>query len=292
MEDEVLIRDLAEIVLERRGRRWKPSTLKVNRSIIRRRILPVLGDQDVRTLTRPDVERWMVLNAHVPHAANRSLPILSGMCHEAVLCGLIEENPCKGVRRCRVPLNSQKFLTESDMARLGRAIRFCRDAWPVRVGAIELVALTGMRQGEVRNLRWEDVHEDKIVLPDSKTGPRVIWLSSAARACLARLPSKGRFANVFPASRPGLARDHSSRPLASESLWRVWRSVRNLAGLSDVRIHDLRHTFVSLALSSGESLSMVSSLVGHRNINTTMRYGHASEDWLRDGVEAAGRSMT
>ena len=141
--------------------------------------------------------------------------------------------------------------------------------------------LTGCRRNEILNLRWEDVdfEHDEIRLRDAKTGARAVPLSPTAREVLPALPRQPDNPWVIFGRGPG------SR---LSNLNATWGVVRKKAGLEDVRIHDLRHSFASRAVSLGESLPMIGRLLGHRKVQTTARYAHLA----RDTVKAAGERVS
>ena len=121
-----------------------------------------------------------------------------------------------------------------------------------------------------------------LVLPDSKTGKKFIYLNAPSRDVLANLP---RFENnpfVIVGARDGAALVNLQKP---------WRRIRARAGLEDVRIHDLRHSFASVAASGGLSLPMIGKLLGHTQAATTQRYAHLAADPLRDANEAIGERI-
>ena len=105
-----------------------------------------------------------------PGAANRAFEILRAMMFRAEEWGLRERgaNPCLGI--ARNPGNHvARFLDTDELARLGRGLDVREARWPEAVAAVRLLALTGCRRGEVLNLRWRDIGEDAINLPDSMT---------------------------------------------------------------------------------------------------------------------------
>ena len=129
---------------------------------------------------------------------------------------------------------------------------------------------------------WRYYREGKLFLPDSKVGPRTIWLSSAARAILDGLPRKTVW--VFPSPR----RDSHLTAAALDS---IWNRVRAEADLCDVRLHDLRHTHASMALAQGETVLTIGGLLGHRNPATTLKYIHLSDAMVRDAADAVGAAL-
>ncbi len=278
-----LFEAVAEEVFRRYGSRWKPRTAKVNRAYLRCRILPWFRDRPVADIDRGEVERWFAGLRDTPAAANRSLPILSVILRQAELYGHRAEdsNPCVGLKRFRERGRS-RFLTDAEFRRLGMALDRSRDVAPLPVAVIRLLALTGCRQGEIRTLRWSELREGHLHLRDGKVGPRAVWLCSEARSLLEAVPRTADWA--FPA--PG-----GAGAMADETLYRCWRAVRDEAGLPDLRLHDLRHSFASLALRRGETLLTIGRLLGHLEPSTTLRYAHVADPMIRDAAEAVGAAL-
>jgi integrase len=139
---------------------------------------------------------------------------------------------------------------------------------------IKLLVFTGARKGEIESLRWEEVDMEASLLrlADSKTGQKIILLNPPALAVLAGITRIGNSPFVFPAGRGS---GHF------EGVPKVWRKVRERAALSAVRLHDLRHSFASVAVASGTSLPIIGALLGHAHAATTQRYAHLSNDPLR-----------
>lgn len=140
--------------------------------------------------------------------------------------------------------------------------------------------LTGCRKGEILTLRWRDYREGNLYLRDSKTGPRTVWLSSPARAVLEELPRRGRW--IFPAK-------HKRAPMPQ--IDRFWFGLREAAGLADVRLHDLRHTYASVAMMAGETVLTVGRLLGHTDPETTLKYTHAAAHDIQAAAETVGTAL-
>ena len=238
----------------------------------------------IAEITRSDVQNWLGTLHATPAAADRSLPILSVILRQAEIYGYRMENsnPCTGVRRRR-PRARERFLTTDETRRLGAALAAREADSPVRAAAVRLLLLTGCRQGEIRELHWQDYRSGHLFLRDSKTGPRTVWLSSPARAVLDRLPRTRLW--VFPAAN-GLG------PLSTGMLDRFWRTLRESADLPGLRLHDLRHSYASFALRHGETLLTIGRLLGHRDPATTLKYTHFADAMARDAVEAVGAALT
>ena len=279
----ILFETVAEQVFRRYGRSWKPATLKVNRIYLRNQILPRFRGRPVAEITRGEVRQWFGSLHATPAAANRSLPILSVIMRQAEVYGYRPEigNPCTGIRRYR-ERRRERFLTAAEMRRLGHALSDGTAGAPLQVAIVRLLIFTGCRQSEIRTLRWADYREGHIFLRDSKTGPRTVWLCSAARRVLGRLPRTEE--HIFPAAT-------GSGPMSNETLYGRWRLLRAEAGLEGLRLHDLRHSYASFALRSGETVVMIGRLLGHRDPNTTLRYTHFSDGLARDAVETVAKVM-
>lgn len=173
------------------------------------------------------------------------------------------------------------------MVRLGtilaaRAAKGCAAA-----ALLRFLTLTGCRVGEAIALEWGEVLPDRLRLRDSKTGARDVPLGAAVQRFLkAHRSGSGRLA----ASRNPDAVFPLTAGNAYEYVRTAWLSVRAEAGLpATLRIHDLRHSFASHAIMSGESLFTVSRLLGHSRIQTTARYAHLADEVLLDRAERIGR---
>lgn len=274
---------VAEEVFRRYGRTWKPATLQVNRTYLRNQIMPWFRGRPVADITRAEVRRWFGTLHATPAAANRSLPLLSVIMRQAEVYGhrTKNSNPCRRIRRYP-QARRERFLTRAEMRRLGQALADALFKAPLQVAIIRLLCLTGCRQSEIRTLRWDDYREGHLFLRDGKTGPRTVWLCCAARNLLNGLPRTAGF--VFPAANvPG--------PMSTETLYGSWRRIRRDAGFSGLRLHDLRHTYASLALQSGESVVMIGRLLGHRDPDTTLRYIHFGDAMLREAVESVAEAL-
>ena len=144
--------------------------------------------------------------------------------------------------------------------------------------------LTGCRKSEILTLRWEDVDlaANELRLGDSKTGPRAVPLSPAAAGVLSDLPRVSGNSWVIPGHKPGTHITNLDKP---------WRIVRTRAGLKEVRLHDLRHSYASRALALGEGLPTIGKLLGHRKVSSTARYAHLMRDAEKEAATRVGDSI-
>jgi integrase len=181
----------------------------------------------------------------------------------------------------------ERFLTEQEIARLAAALDASAEISgnPYPSAAIKLLLLTGSRRGEIQTLKWEHVDFERQCLrrlPDSKTGAKIIYLNAPAIELLSTIPRiKGN---------PGVINGAKGDCLTS-GLDKVWYRVRKAAGLDDVRLHDLRHSFASMGVADGISLPLIGALLGHKHTTTTARYAHLSADPIRAAGEAVGARL-
>jgi integrase len=215
-------------------------------------------------------------------AAAQCVALVSSVYAFAIGRGLCANNPARGVKKAPVR-KVERFLSESEIARLAEALNAEAEQSgnPYPPAAIKLLLLTGCRKGEIVNLRWEHVDFERkcLWLPDSKTGAKVVYLNAPARALLQELPRMADASRVIPAMRA---------EAAAPSIDKVWGRVRKAAGLADVRLHDLRHSFASVGAAGGLSLPIIGALLGHKHATTTARYAHLSADPLRAANDAVG----
>jgi integrase len=169
-------------------------------------------------------------------------------------------------------------MTPQEAQRLVGSIH--ADKNQIAAKAIMLLLLTGARRREVTRARWEDVDWEKrtLLVPVSKSGkPRAIALSAAAIALLRTAASDSASPYIFPTQLSGL--------------FCQWNRIRRRAGLADVRLHDLRHSFASFLVNQGVSLYVVQSLLGHSQIRMTQRYAHLAPQTLLDAAEVAALAI-
>ncbi len=278
LPEERLFETVAEEVFSRYGRTWKPRTMEVNRTYLRNQILPWFGGMNIAYIAREDVQRWFSSLRATPVAADRSAPILSVIMRQAELYGYRPEgsNPCTGIRRYRRK-GRERFLSETELRQLAGVLASHEAQHPLSVAFIRLLLLTGCRRDEIRTLQWSDYREGRLFLRDSKTGPRTVWLSTPARDVLDGLPRRGRW--VFPSPR-------CQEAISVTVFETFWRRVRVEAGIADVRLHDCRHTYASIAIMVGESVTTTARLLGHNDAQTTLKYAHLSDRSVREATDA------
>ena len=178
-----LFETVADEVFRRYARNWKPSTLKVNRNYYRNHILPWFEGRPIGDITAHDVRRWFASLHNTPVSADRSAPILSVIMRQAEIYGYRPEgtNPCAGIRRYRRQ-GRQRFMSTAEIRRLGTVLARHEVEHPQAAAIMRLPLLTGCRKDEIVALKGRFYREGNLFLPDGKTGPRTVWLSSAAHA--------------------------------------------------------------------------------------------------------------
>ena len=268
--------------------RCKPTTARSCRHILDKFLLPQFGARRLGEITPDEVAALHYRLHETPIMANQVISLLSRLFHKAAASGDAPPggNPCKFTKK--YPSRSrERFLSEQEFERLGVVLREVETARRISksaAAALRLLMLTGCRRNEVLTLRWEhvDLEHDELRLRDAKTGARAVPLSPTARQVLTGLPRKPDSPWVFPGRKPDTR-------LAS--LNASWLIVRKEAGLEDVRIHDLRHSFASRALALGESLPMIGKLLGHRQVQTTARYAHLARHSVKYAAQRIEDSL-
>ncbi len=258
----------------------KPKTGVDYGRFIRLFVDPAIGAMKVSEVARKDIAELHQGMRDKPYQANRTLAVLSKMFSLAEVWGWRADgsNPCRHVKRYKERAR-ERFLSPEEIDRLGAVLHEAEAEMPSAVAAFRLLLLTGCRLSEIQTLRWEHVKVDCIELRDSKTGGRVVPLGPEARDLLAALPRDEDNPWVIAGRLKGSHLTDLQHP---------WRRIRKRAGLEDVRIHDLRHSYASRALALGESLTMIGKLLGHTQAQTTARYAHLA----RESVQNAAARIT
>lgn len=268
----------AEMFFAEHGPKLKPRSLAEYRKLYRRYLVPAFGHRNITAISHQDVAAAHAKWATFPRAANHAVSVLSRMMTWAEEQQLRprDSNACKRIIRYREN-KRERYLTTVELKRLGAAIDRAETRGLISLyaaAAFRLLMLTGARSGEILTLKWEyvDLERGLLLLPDSKTGKKTIALSDPAAAILARLPRVRSNPYVIVGHCRGAHMIH---------LYKPWSIVCGLARLSNLRIHDLRHTFASVAVAAGASLPMIGKMLGHNHPQTTARYAHLADDPVR-----------
>jgi integrase len=255
------------------------------RSIVEKRINPAIGHLLLAAVTKADVIDLHEAMAKTPRRANYVTRVIGSLMRYAEDKGKRPQNtnPARGVQMYREG-KRERFMSEAEIGRAAEAIKACERSGaitPHAAGGLRLALLTGARSGEITAAQWSQIDWERkfIRLPDSKSGyPRTIYLSDAAMEVVHGLPRVGPY--IVAGRKKGRKSKNSGSDdvEAYRNLGRSWIVVRAKAGLDDVRLHDLRHSYASVAAAKGHSLPMIGKLLGHRVAATTQRYAHLARD--------------
>ena len=170
----------------------------------------------------------------------------------------------------------ERFLSPQEYRRLGQCLAQDEAQFPAQVAILRLLIYTGARNQEIGALRWDWVQPPRLLLPDSKTGPKTIWLCNQAVRILESVPRREGSSFVFP----------NLKGNAPVTLQNWWLKFRRRCALPDLRIHDLRHSYASIAIRHKVPLATIGRLLSHELPETTAKYAHLADETI---AEAASR---
>jgi integrase len=276
--DELIERFLAEHVSRKR-----PHTQYDYRNVIERHIRPALGRMKVVEVVWANIDALhrKITKSGRSTQANRVVAVVSKMFALAIRWKMRADNPAKGIER-NVEHGRKRYLSAAELKRLTDALDAQEDQQAADI--FRLCLFTGCRVGEAMSARWDDIDPaGKWTKPGSTTKQKtdhIVPLSAPAKELLANLHRKTNGPWVFPAD---------SAPGHRVTVQKSWLALCKAARITGLRIHDLRHSFASQLASSGASLPLIGSLLGHSNPTTTHRYAHLFDDPQRAAVERVGK---
>jgi integrase len=275
--------------------RKKPRSVAEDRRNLKLHIVPAFGSIRISDLSGPVIARFHAARRAHPANANRCLALVSHIMTVAEKWGVrpSQSNPCRGIDRYH-EVGRERMLSPVEIQKLGDALKLASEGMKANahhhdklrsngrtlrrspedwraIACIRLLLVTGARLGEILSLKWEYLDRERRIarLPDSKTGRRNLSVTTPAWNILHELPRDPSSPFVLPGKRPDSHFIGIQKP---------WQRIRALAGLSDLRLHDLRHAFASEAVAGGSSLFVVGAVLGHRQAMTTQRYAHLVPD--------------
>jgi integrase len=281
---ETTFGELCDVYMERHAKPHKRSAGQ-DEDILRRLVPSGWKNRKLSDLSRAELAR---LHAKVGadqghYAANRTIALLRAMFNLGRTWQLLKgDNPATGIKPFREH-KRERFLSPEELQKVNTALLDEPD-WRWRA-YFPLALMLGTRKNELLAMRWSDVDLEQRTwrIPETKGGhSHLLPLPAPAIAILTDLPSRRQSAWVFPSDS---ARGHSVDPS------KAWQRVRNRAGVSDVRIHDLRHTLASWLVARGFGLPLVGRALNHSQVATTARYAHLALDPIRAALEETAALM-
>ncbi len=266
----------------------RPKTREEYEAIITTKVLPAMRHLKVDAVTFSDVDDLhRKISKTAPYRANRMSNVLSKMFTLSMRWGWRTDNPCVGLERNQEQ-KRHRYLSTAELTRLTTALAEHLDQQAANI--IRLLLLTGARRGEVLGARWDqlDLTIGVWVKPGSTTKQKTLHrvpLSAPAMQLLVDLRHQAAddATFVFPS--------HGETGHRTD-IRKNWKALCKAAKIKDARLHDLRHTYASMLVSSGLSLPIIGSLLGHSQPATTARYAHLADDPLRAATERVGAIIT
>jgi integrase len=257
-------------------------------SLLKNHLLPRFGKRYMDEITRQDIVKMHAdrkASGAAPGSANRLLIMMRYIFNLALKWEVagIKSNPCKGIPLMEENNKMERYLSVEEAERLYGAV--CKSENAMLKYIVPMLILTGARKREVLDARWEDFDLGRRAwrIPISKSGKaRHVPLSDGALALLATMPRTMECKWAF-------ANPETGKPYVS--IFYAWNTARKIVGLSDVRMHDLRHSFASLLINSGRTLYEVQHILGHTQVKTTQRYAHLSQDTLLAAANSATTAL-
>ncbi len=251
-------------------------------------ILPKFGSKPMDQITKQElVDAHLQLRAkgYALASANKTVMTIKTMFNLAKKFGVpgVESNPANGIQIFDPQNARERYLSKEETQRLLRAVEESENTQLKFI--VPLLLLTGARKREILDATWDEVSVERKILrvPLSKSGkPRLIPLSSAVLNLLEKLPRFEKCPYVVP-------NPTTRKPFVSVFL--SWDNARKKAGLPEVRLHDLRHSYASSLVNAGTSIYVVGRALGHSQIKNTMRYSHLSQETLLDAAEKVAEAL-
>ena len=245
-------------------------------SLINNHILPNFGKLYLDAFTKQDMIAFIGRHAktHAAGSVNRVIILLRYIFNCAIRWETagVSKNPTAGIPMLEENNHKERYLTGVEANALVGALKHSENQMLQYI--IPMLILTGARKNEVLKAKWEDFNIEQRIwrIPLAKSGKaRHVPMSDGVLSLLDTVPMHDGCPYVF-------ANPKTLAPYVS--FYISWNTVRKSVGLSDVRVHDLRHSFASFLVNSGRSLYEVQRILGHTQIKTTQRYAHLSQDSL------------
>lgn len=284
----------------------------IDDGVFRCHILPALGGKPLSSITTANIQTLIqamhdggrtdvpkgrgrsrpskMAQGYAPDSCNRVVSLMHHLYNLAIeewkIPG-VRSNPASNVRKFEVHNIRQTFLSPQQIGNLlkaGELKKSKRNELTLKI--VMFLVLTGVRKSNALNARWCEIDQERGLwtIPRTKSGkPQILQLSTEVLTLLDHLGSQGESEYLFPNPK-------TQRPYIS--IFYSWNTMRKAAGLPDLRMHDLRHTFASMLINGGASLYTVQAALGHANPNMTMRYAHLSDQTQRHAIQSATSSIS
>ena len=253
-------------------------------SVLKNHILPEFGHRHLDDLTQAIIVKHhlsMREKGYAPASCNRVVIMLRYIFNLAKKWGVAgaETNPVVGISFLEENNKRERYLNPTEVQRLHTALMQSQNSQLQSI--VFLLLLTGCRKRELLDAQWGHFDLDRRTwrIPISKSGKaRHVPLSEDVVVILAQLPRFEDCPYVVP---------NPKTKLPFNTIFSSWNTARKAAGMPELRMHDLRHSFASFLVNAGRSLYEVQNILGHAQLKTTQRYAHLSQATLLDATNAA-----
>lgn len=259
---------------------WKDDLNKLNADM-----LPSFGNLPLNEITTREVQKYItrITERTSPSTANRHYSLLSRLFNLALQWQYIQESPCRFIKKQKESGGKERFLNDDEIKALIGALEESGNT--VATNAIRFLMFTGLRMSEAVTLKWANVNLEasQIKLIQTKAGKaRAVVLNELAVDVLKNMLSFKVNAYVFPGS---------GETGHVACLKRAFEKAKNIAGIKEFRLHDLRHTFASIAINNGASLFEVQKLLGHHSSQMTQRYAHLADESMKNATNGVASKI-
>ena len=273
--------DFSRQYLDRYGVNKTESTRARDQITVNKHLIPLFGRRLLKQIAAKDIEEYKSHRAACrlkkgdrvkKSTVNREIDLLKSLMARAVEWGYVKANPTQGVRKFKIDVEEPVFLTSAQGAAL------LQTATGQMKGFVAVGLNAGLRKSEMFNLKWDDVDFGRKEIRVTKSKGkrfRVIPMNSSLLDILARHPRHIQKPYVF----------HNADGSPWRDVRKGFEAALKEAGVPRIRIHDMRHSFVSNLVMRGVDLNSVKELAGHQDIATTMKYAHLAPGHLKDSVE-------
>jgi len=286
-ETTIRFAELAALFVDFKLPKYKVSARGPFKDYLRSQLIPAFGNKEISKITTPMVADWFYnYSRERSGGANQAIGHFTTMYNWGKRNGHIPfelKNPASPIKRNKT-LPRGKMLNSEQLKALWEVL----ERPPIRCAPaadpLKLMLLTACRRGEILGLTWKEVKLSKIILNNAKQGPREVPLNRQAKKLLKALKYGNHSRFVFPSSQ--------SESGHVECIDQAWLTIKSFAGLApDFRIHDLRHTYASHAILSGESIPITGQLLGHRSPHSTQRYAHLDGSTLAGAAQKVSKEI-